>query len=146
MSKQCQHPRCKNQASHGKIGEKAELCADHANDEMVNVVKRRCSHIGCTQHASFGDVGSDKAERCAEHANWTAVNVRHMKCSHSGCIKQASYGKAGGKADSCAEIPRRAWSTFKKRGRAKRGAPGSRRMARPVGRPSYAVNTPRRIW
>ena len=100
MPKKCGHGDCTKQPSYGKIGGKAELCAEHAENGMVNVVKKRCDHSGCTKGPSYGKVGG-KAELCIAHAENGMVNVVNKRCGHSGCTKQPSFGKVGGKAELC---------------------------------------------
>ena len=88
--------------TYGKEGGKAELCAEHARDDMVNVRNKRCGHSGCKKVPSYGKEGG-KAELCAEHAKGGVVDVRSKSCDHGGCNKRPSYGKEGGKAELCAE-------------------------------------------
>eukprot|EP00752_Nemacystus_decipiens_P014254 g12676.t1 len=81
-------------------GGKAECCLDHAEDGMVNVIGKRCTHHGCTKQPSYGKAGG-KAECCHDHAEDGMVNMKGKRCSHHGCTKHPSFGKAGGKAECC---------------------------------------------
>lgn len=65
-------------ASHrrtAKTGGKAELCAEHAEEGMVNVVSSRCGHDGCSKPPSYTAKTGGKAERCAEHAEGGMAHV-----------------------------------------------------------------------
>ena len=105
MAPVCSHSGCTSNSSYGKVGtKKAELCAKHAEDGMINVRHKKCGHSGCTKQPSYGRVGTNKAERCARHADDGMVSVRNKKSGHSGFNKQPSCGKIGTKkADLCAE-------------------------------------------
>ena len=81
-------------AAHMAVSKKAEYCAQHKKDGMVNVVSKRCAHHGCTKHPSFGTAAT-KAEYCKEHAQDGMENVVSKSCTHQGCIKGPSYGVAG---------------------------------------------------
>ena len=48
-------------------------------DGMVNVIKRRCSHGGCSKQPSFGVEGSKMAEYCSQHALSSMVNIRRQR-------------------------------------------------------------------
>eukprot|EP00752_Nemacystus_decipiens_P010947 g9729.t1 len=86
--------------SYGKAGGKVEYCLGHAEVGMVNVVSKRCTHLGCTKRPSFGVTGG-KAGRCRAHAEDGMVNLISKTCTHLGCTKQPIYGVAGGKAEYC---------------------------------------------
>ena len=44
VNKRCAHPGCLKQPSYGAEETKmAELCAGHAKDGMVDVIKKRCA-------------------------------------------------------------------------------------------------------
>ena len=79
---------------------KAELCAEHADEDMVNVCKKRCGHSGCTTRPSYGNVGG-KAELCAKHADEDMVDARKKRCGHRGCNARPSYSDVRGKAVVC---------------------------------------------
>ena len=52
--KRCGRDGCTKHSSYGKVGRKAEFCAKHAREGMVNVVSKRCGHHGCTKQPSYG--------------------------------------------------------------------------------------------
>ena len=61
---------------HGMDGSnKAEYCAPHAKEGMINLQSKRCSAEGCTTKASFGTDGTKKPEFCATHAKEGRVIV-----------------------------------------------------------------------
>lgn len=75
---------CYKRPSYGKVGGKAELCAEHTKDGMVNVRLKRCSHVGCTKQPSYG-IDGGRAEFCAEYArNRMMVNIREERRGHNG--------------------------------------------------------------
>lgn len=49
-----------------RVGWKAEFCAQHKQDGMINVVDKRCGDAGCTKGARYGKVGG-KHECCFQH-------------------------------------------------------------------------------
>ncbi len=56
-SKRCSHPNCSKRPSYGMAGsKKADMCAEHALDGMVNVLhkKSRCGHPSCSKRPSYG--------------------------------------------------------------------------------------------
>ncbi|CAM9887986.1 unnamed protein product [Sphacelaria rigidula] len=62
---------------------------------MVNVVNKKCGHVGCSTIPSYGVAGRNKAEFCSKHARSGMVNVKHRKCGYEGCSTLPSYGVAG---------------------------------------------------
>ena len=101
MPRICASSNCSKRPSYGRVGGKAELCAEHADEGMVDVRSKRCGRSGCMKQPSYGKAGG-KPEVCAEHAEEGMVNVRHNRCGRSGSMTQPSYGKVGGKAVICA--------------------------------------------
>ena len=82
---------------------KAEFCAQHAAEGMVNVAHKKCGDDGVKTQPSFGVVGSRKAEFCARHAAEGMINVVNKKFGHDGCTTQPSFGVVGSrKAEFCA--------------------------------------------
>lgn len=53
----CDHSGCINIPSFGKAGGEVELCAEHAEEDRMNICERRCGHSGCIKQASFGEAG-----------------------------------------------------------------------------------------
>lgn len=94
---------------YGKAGtNKAELCAEHAKDGMVNVRVKRCGHGGCHTRPSYGKAGTNKAELCAEHAigmEWLTSAARGV--ATAGATKNHRTAKAGtSETELCAEHAR----------------------------------------
>ncbi|CAN0460201.1 unnamed protein product, partial [Ectocarpus sp. 8 AP-2014] len=75
MVKECCRKGCVKRPSYGKYGStKAEYCAQHAEDNMIDVRSKRCGHAGCTTRPSYGINGTTKAQFCATHAAAGMVN------------------------------------------------------------------------
>ena len=62
-------------SSYGEAGGKANLCAEHAKDGIVNVRHEKCNHTGCTKHPSCSTAASRKRVFCATHAEDGTVSV-----------------------------------------------------------------------
>ncbi|CAM9625022.1 unnamed protein product [Sphacelaria rigidula] len=74
---------------------------------MVNVVRKKCGHEGCSTKPLYGVAGSKKAKFCSKHARSGMVNVVRKKCGHEGCSTKPSYGVAGSKkAEFCSKHAR----------------------------------------
>eukprot|EP00903_Cladosiphon_okamuranus_P018710 g17223.t1 len=69
---------CTKQPSYGRAGGKAEVCAEHAEDEMVDVLKKKCGHGGCDKLPSYGKVvGKPEAEVVLLRQNWIRRATRN---------------------------------------------------------------------
>ncbi len=98
MVKECCHRGCVKRPSYGAYGStRAEFCAQHAKDGMIDVRSKRCGHRGCITRPSYGVNGTTKAQFCARHAEEGMVNVRSKRCGHEGCTTRPSYGVHGTK-------------------------------------------------
>ena len=65
---------------------RAERCAKHALEGMVNVTAKRCEAHGCTIIAAHGVPGVDKRPRwCAGHCPPGAENLTSKRCAAPGC-------------------------------------------------------------
>ncbi|CAN0032110.1 unnamed protein product [Pylaiella littoralis] len=62
---------------------------------MVDVLRKKCTHRGCTKRTYFGAAGSKVAEFCSGHAKDGMVDVLRKKCTHHGCTTVPSYGAVG---------------------------------------------------
>ena len=68
-NKKCRAERCGKQPSFGVAGTKrAEYCAQHALEGMVDVKGRKCRTEGCGTQPSFGVAGTKTMAYCAQHA------------------------------------------------------------------------------
>lgn len=57
-----------SQSSYGAEESKiSEFCAEHAEDEIVNIPNKRCGHRGCTQRPFIAVDESNKTSLCTEH-------------------------------------------------------------------------------
>ncbi len=49
--------------------ENADFCSQYAKPGMMNVIRKRCTHQGCSKQPTYGvDNGRKKAEFCTQHA------------------------------------------------------------------------------
>ncbi|CAN0041340.1 unnamed protein product [Sphacelaria rigidula] len=86
---------------------KAEFCAKHAREGMIQVVNKVCGNAGCSTRPSYGVVGSRKAEFCAKHAKQGMVNVVTKVCGNNGGSTQPSHGiVSSGKSGFCTKHAR----------------------------------------
>lgn len=80
---------CIKQPSYAKVGtKKAELCVEHAQDEIVNVHninRKTCAHSGSkwVHHAAvvLGDPVSCTRQAFAKHSEWGIINLVTSRCS-----------------------------------------------------------------
>lgn len=74
---------------------KAERCAKHALEGMVNVKAKRCETHECTIIAAYGVPGVDKRPRwCAGHCPPGAENLASKWCAAPGCHVTVYGGNA----------------------------------------------------
>jgi hypothetical protein len=59
---------------------------------MIDVMSKRCEHVGCITLATFGDPVEKKKRFCDDHKLPGMIDVMSKKCEHDGCITRASYG------------------------------------------------------
>ena len=71
-----------------------ECCAQHARNEMVDVMDRKCRTEDCHKLPLFGVAGTRTAECCAQHARNGMVKDGR-KCRTEGCGTRSSFGVAG---------------------------------------------------
>ena len=83
---------------------KGQFCSQHAEEGMVDVLHKRCSHDGCTKRPIFGHEGTKKAQFCSQHAEEGMMDVHNRRCSHDGCTKQPIFGhESTKKAQFCGQ-------------------------------------------
>lgn len=71
---------------------------------MIDLINKKCTHLGCTTSPSYGVAGTKKPEFCMRHAKQGMGDFRSKKCATRGCSKQASFGANGTKkGEFCAE-------------------------------------------
>ncbi|CAN0446120.1 unnamed protein product, partial [Pylaiella littoralis] len=110
-------PLCTKQPRYGVAGTKtAEFCSGHAKDGMVDVLSKRCAHLGCTKRPSYGVAGTQTAEFCSGHAKDGMVRVSDSRnpCSVRG-RSGGARGCGGAEMDGC--TARRSGAGGKKRRR-----------------------------
>ena len=75
----------KKRTSYGPEGGKPICCAMHKSAEMVDVMNKRCEHVGCTSvNPVFGFV-LRKGTHCGKHKTPEMVDVVNKRCKHVGC-------------------------------------------------------------
>jgi len=83
-SRSCKEDGCEKRASYGTINEKAEYCATHKEEGMVDVKHKRCEGKNadgtpCTTQPAF-DIEGGKGRFCKEHKEEGMVDVKHKSC------------------------------------------------------------------
>ncbi|CAM9562707.1 unnamed protein product [Ectocarpus sp. 12 AP-2014] len=61
--------------------------AKHAKPGMIDLVSKRCGHLGCMKRPSHGKDGSKRPEFCAQHRQQGTVDIVTRRCDHPGCMK-----------------------------------------------------------
>ena len=75
----------------------AVYCRQHADDGMVDVCKKRCSHDSCTKVPTFNFQGSRTSAYCKQHAEDGMVDITNKHCSHDLCTRRPSFDVEGSK-------------------------------------------------
>lgn len=70
-------------------------CKLHAEDGMVMVALKRCTHESCMKHPNFNVAGSKQAMYCRQHAKADMVDVRSKRCLHGSCRKRPTFNVGG---------------------------------------------------
>lgn len=91
---------CSKRASFGIEYKKATHCKDHAINNMLDVISKRCEHINCTKRPSYG-FKNKKATHCKSHADDNMVDVISKQCEYPNCTTIPSYGLKNKKATHC---------------------------------------------
>jgi nitrite reductase/ring-hydroxylating ferredoxin subunit len=92
----CQTEGCKTLPSYNVDGETKPLyCLLHREDDMVNVINKKCAHEGCKTRPSYNVDGETKGLYCVLHREDGMVDVVSRKCAHEDCEKQPSYNVDG---------------------------------------------------
>jgi hypothetical protein len=101
ISKRCEDPGCKFQATFGIVRGRPTHCKRHKPPEMVDVANPRCIEPGgCPHIPSFGPEGG-KALYCAVHKKDGMLDVKNNKCDEEGCPNRPSFGLEKGKPIHC---------------------------------------------
>jgi hypothetical protein len=75
-------------------------CKLHKEQDMVDIVSKRCKHLNCTTRPTFGKLGKS-AEYCKDHKEQNMVNVVSKRCKHPNCKRRPTFGKPGCKVEYC---------------------------------------------
>ena len=79
-------------------------CKQHAEDGMVDIRSKHCSHPTCMAAPSFNVAACPTPFYCRQHAEDGMVIVRGMCCVHDSCTKHASWGVLDvGMATACSD-------------------------------------------
>jgi len=83
---------CTKTAYFNVAGEtKGLYCASHKSGIMINVIDKRCLHIGCPKRAIFNEPGQKSRAYCDDHRSPTMVNMVTKRCLHPGCYVTPIY-------------------------------------------------------
>ena len=75
----------KKRTSYGPEGGKPICCAMHKSAEMVDVMNKRCEHVGCTSMNPVYGFELRKGTHCGKHKTPEMVDVVNKRCKHVGC-------------------------------------------------------------
>jgi len=90
MGRKCKY--CNKQSNYGILGKKAEYCAEHKSDQMVDLSNKRCISNNCFKRAIYGLFGQKK-EYCLEHKSNDMIDLINKRCIIHNCKKLAYYQK-----------------------------------------------------
>jgi EsV-1-7 cysteine-rich motif len=95
----CQDTACTGVcASYGYEADGRKIrCAKHKEDDMVDLINRKCNEPKCNVTASFGYEADKKKLRCFAHKDDDMVSLTSRFCKHPGCKTQPSFGLAADK-------------------------------------------------
>ena len=109
-SRCCLHDVCTTRPNVNAKGSRTpEYCKRHAENGMMNVVKKLCSHDFCPLRANVNVEGKG-AKFCKLHARDGIVNVVRRPCLHDTCTKTPSFNVKGShRAIYCDHMLRTEW-------------------------------------
>ena len=94
--------KCRMQATFTFEGSKpAVYCKKHAEDGMVDIRSRCCSHESCTTQARFGFEGNKAKVYCKKHTEEGMIDVCSQRCLHGSCTKRPNFNFEGKKKAYC---------------------------------------------
>ena len=73
----------------------AIMCKEHAEDDMVYIRGKHCSHDSCTRQPGFNVEGRKRAVYCKQHAVSDMVNVVSKHCVNGSSGKLPSFKRRG---------------------------------------------------
>jgi hypothetical protein len=106
MPKKCTQPNCEKRAVYGIIFGAPIKCGIHREDDMTNVVNKRCEFDGCGKRPSYNYPDQEGSRFCATHKLDTMVDIvnRNNKCQYDTCTRISNFGYIGDKKGSyCSE-------------------------------------------
>lgn len=86
----CAVPNCSKNASFSNVGEKPKFCSTHKEENMVNVINKKCLGEECSLRPSFNILGG-KPLYCGLHKLDNMVNSMTKFCEHQGCLITPVY-------------------------------------------------------
>jgi hypothetical protein len=87
---------CDKQPYFNTSGEKSGLyCLEHKDDDMVDVIHKRCKSEGCNKQPKFNKPGETKGLYCVEHKDDGMIDVVNKRCKSEGCNRHPIYNKPG---------------------------------------------------
>jgi len=93
----CRHEGCEKIKKFGFVNEKAVYCGTHRATGMIDVVSKRCEHLGCSCVCPVFNIAGGKGRFCFVHKTPEMVNVMHKKCEFQSCNQQPSFNYEGSK-------------------------------------------------
>lgn len=75
----------------------SDFCCGHANDRMVDVVTKRCTHHGCTTAAELWCGRYQQGRPLVWTRQGRDSGCRSQNCAHRGSTTPSSYGVNGSK-------------------------------------------------
>ena len=94
----CLHLGCVKRAHHGKPGERAQFCAEHAKGQegLERSGLKLCEHEGCKKMPSFGVPGG-RRQFCQVHKPEGMVSLTGYRCK-KGVLESGKLWRARGEA------------------------------------------------
>jgi len=80
---------CARCAIYNIKGEQAKYCSIHKNDNMTNVISKRCEHEGCDRFAIYGERRA-VPKYCSKHKKYIMKNVFN-NCVFESCTTSACF-------------------------------------------------------
>jgi hypothetical protein len=84
------------QGTFGYINDKKNLfCKNCKNDDMIDVIHKKCLFKNCDKHPIFNFEGETKPIYCSDHKESNMIDVINKKCLFEKCIKQPAFNFEG---------------------------------------------------
>lgn len=82
---------------------RASCCKKCSDDNMVNLINKRCEEPGCNKLSASFDTPGGKGKYCSQHKKDGMINLKHRNCHEGNCKKSIAYDMPGGIGKFCAE-------------------------------------------